>query len=101
MMGGYNTVSEVLQAGVPALVVPRVRPSSEQLIRANGLAEAGLADMVHPDDITPQLMWQAIVDTAARQRQAVEGDDYRGAERTAQLLVDLTRDAGQLAQCAG
>ena len=48
-MGGYNTISEVLQTGVPALVIPRVRPSEEQLIRASELVALGLADMLHPD----------------------------------------------------
>ena len=33
-MGGYNSVMEVLAHGIPTLVVPRVAPREEQLIRA-------------------------------------------------------------------
>jgi predicted glycosyltransferase len=89
-MAGYNTVSEVLQTGVPALVIPRVRPSAEQLIRANELVAFGLADMLHPDAITPEAMWQAVQHTAGRGRRPIDSADYRGAERMADLLVELT-----------
>jgi predicted glycosyltransferase len=90
-MGGYNTISEVLQTGVPALVIPRVRPSEEQLIRANDLVALGLADMLHPDLISPERMWHSIQQTAARPRRPIDSADYRGAERTAALLVDLAK----------
>jgi predicted glycosyltransferase len=48
-MGGYNTVFEVLVEGKPLLIVPRVSPRREQLIRATRLAQLGLADTLHPD----------------------------------------------------
>lgn len=53
-MGGYNTVCEVLAAGTRAVVVPRVRPRAEQLVRAERLAQRGLIDMIHPDDLAPE-----------------------------------------------
>jgi len=52
-MGGYNTVCEMLAHRIPTLVVPRVRPRLEQLVRAERLAELGLLDVLHPDDATP------------------------------------------------
>ena len=88
-MGGYNTISEVLQTGVPALVIPRVRPSEEQLIRATQLVDLGLTEMLHPDTITPERMWNAVQQMMARPRRPIDGSDYRGAERTADLLVEL------------
>jgi predicted glycosyltransferase len=88
-MGGYNTISEVLQTGVPALVIPRVRPSEEQLIRAKDLVELGLADMLHPDLVTPERMWNAVEQMMTRPRRPIDSADYRGAERTAELLVEL------------
>jgi predicted glycosyltransferase len=91
-MGGYNTISEVLQTGVPALVIPRVRPSTEQLIRATQLVELGLADMLHPDSITPESMWHAVRRMADRERRPIDSADYRGAERTADLLVSLAKE---------
>ena len=48
-MGGYNTVCEVLSHGKPFLVVPRVTPRKEQLIRAQHLRDLGLLELCHPD----------------------------------------------------
>lgn len=55
-MGGYNTVAELLSFEKQALVVPRVRPRQEQLIRAERLAALGLVDMLHPDQLSPQAL---------------------------------------------
>ena len=40
-MAGYNTVTELLMARRPALLLPGVRPSREQVVRADWLAAAG------------------------------------------------------------
>ncbi len=53
-MGGYNTVTELLAAKVPALIVPRVSPRSEQLIRAERLSHLGLISYLHPDELSPE-----------------------------------------------
>jgi predicted glycosyltransferase len=47
-MGGYNTYCEILSFDKPALIVPRVAPREEQLIRARRAAELGLVDMLLP-----------------------------------------------------
>ena len=47
-MGGYNTMCEVLAMGTPAVVVPRVQPRQEQLIRASLFAGRGLVRMIDP-----------------------------------------------------
>lgn len=57
-MGGYNTVGEVLSFEKPFLVVPRVKPRLEQLIRAQKMAEHRLLDFLHPDDLTPEALSQ-------------------------------------------
>ena len=36
-----------------ALVVPRVKPRCERLIRAERLRDLGLIDVVHPNDLSP------------------------------------------------
>lgn len=51
-MGGYNSMTEILSARVPAVVVPRVAPRLEQWIRAQAMAERGLCRVVHPDQAT-------------------------------------------------
>lgn len=53
-MAGYNTTVELLAAGVPALLVPRVHPRLEQDIRARHLAARGLVDRCHPARVTPR-----------------------------------------------
>lgn len=52
-MGGYNTVCELLTLGKRAIVVPRVRPVQEQMIRADRLAKFGFLRTIHPDNMTP------------------------------------------------
>ncbi len=52
-MGGYNTACSILSFGKPALVVPRVRPRQEQLIRARRFSERGLISMLHPRQLSP------------------------------------------------
>ena len=48
-MAGYNSVCEVLAAGRPALLVPRVRPRLEQPAARRRLAGLGLADVLDPE----------------------------------------------------
>ncbi len=48
-MGGYNTFCEVLSFDKPAVIIPRVEPRKEQLIRARRAAELGLVRMLEPD----------------------------------------------------
>jgi predicted glycosyltransferase len=55
-MGGYNTVSEVLSYEKKALIVPRVTPRREQLLRAERLQSLGLLDVLHPDALTPHAL---------------------------------------------
>lgn len=51
-MAGYNSTVEILSTAVPALLVPRIRPRREQLIRARALAARGAVDVLEPDDLT-------------------------------------------------
>jgi predicted glycosyltransferase len=87
-MGGYNTVCEVLAAGVPALVVPRVRPRIEQLIRARRLTARGVLDCLHPDELSPGALAQWLAGAVGRGRQRLdEALDLDGLTRI-QLLAD-------------
>ncbi|HEY6043035.1 MAG TPA: glycosyltransferase, partial [Anaerolineae bacterium] len=64
-MAGYNTVCENLSLGVRSLYVPRVRPRSEQAIRATRLARLGLAHVLMPDELTGASLEAAIKTTLA------------------------------------
>lgn len=59
-MGGYNTTMEALSLGRHTVVVPRVVPRTEQLIRAERLAARGLARMVHPQAMVPGALMAAV-----------------------------------------
>jgi predicted glycosyltransferase len=52
-MVGYNTVCELLTAGVRAVLVPRAEPVQEQLIRARRLSSRGHFRMIEPAELTP------------------------------------------------
>jgi predicted glycosyltransferase len=55
-MGGYNTFCEILSAQKPSIIVPRVKPTEEQVIRARKMAELGLLEMIHPTELTPAVL---------------------------------------------
>ena len=84
-MGGYNTVTELLSFGKHALIVPRVRPRSEQWIRAQRLQALGLVDVLHPDDLSPAALslWMAREPRLPADRQAI---DLNAASRLPRLL---------------
>ena len=62
-MAGYNTISEILSLNKPAVVVPRIHPVREQLIRAQRLAELGWLKFIHPDVLTPRNLMAAVFDS--------------------------------------
>ena len=59
-MGGYNTMVEVVQAGRPMLVYPRVEPRLEQYIRARRFAAKGLCEMLDPNCVNPDHILDAV-----------------------------------------
>jgi predicted glycosyltransferase len=93
-MAGYNTVAEVMRARRPALLVPRVSPISEQLVRALELRRRGLQNVLHPSELSASTMRAALDRLLARPLPPFEDGDYRGAERAADLLTGLVGTNG-------
>jgi predicted glycosyltransferase len=60
-MCGYNTISELMSLKKLAIVVPRVKPVPEQLIRAGRLASFRQFTVVHPDELEPQALAQLVL----------------------------------------
>ncbi|MGH3147843.1 MAG: glycosyltransferase family protein [Rubrobacter sp.] len=88
-MGGYNSTIELLAARKPALIVPRVEPRVEQLIRAEQLSRLGLVEMIHPDDLGPETMRGKVEKLLARDptsTPAVEVD-LSGASRAVEFVT--------------
>jgi predicted glycosyltransferase len=94
-MAGYNTVAEITRAGHPAVLVPRVGPSAEQLIRARALADDGAFAMIHPDELTPARMADELAAMLVRARPSFEPAEHCGATVAAAILADMAeRRAG-------
>jgi len=70
-MGGYNTMCDVLSVAAPTVVVPRVHPRSEQLIRARAFADREVVRVLHPDQMSPVSLGSAMLLEAARNRKDI------------------------------
>ena len=88
-MGGYNTVYEVLSFDKPALIVPRVKPRREQLIRAERLQALGLVDVLHPEALSAGALSTWLARERVPVRPARERIDFNGLSRVPQLLEEL------------
>ncbi len=88
-MGGYNTVCEILSFGKPSLIVPRVMPRREQLIRAERLQALGLIDLVHPAELSPSVLSAWLARVPAPGPPAQDRIDLKGLRRVPRFLEDL------------
>ena len=88
-MAGYNTVCELLAAGTPAVLVPRVRPRREQWLRARALATRGLAELVEPDTLEPRTLADGI-------RRALERGRMKGNPPAADGLAQFVGQVDRL-----
>jgi predicted glycosyltransferase len=85
---GYNTVLDVLRAGVPAVFVPFAQiKETEQQQRAEALQRHGRAIVTPEASLTPEALAGAIDDALAlpKRRFTVQTG---GAERSAEILID-------------
>ena len=78
-MSGYNTTLELLALNAPMLLVPRIKPRREQWLRAVRLAELGLADCLHPDELSPACLSAWLADARPR-KTARDRLDFNGLE---------------------
>jgi predicted glycosyltransferase len=73
-MGGYNTFCEILSFDKPAILIPRVAPRREQLIRARRVAEMGLMQMLDIDSGNdPAVMAKALRALPDQPRPSMQG----------------------------
>jgi predicted glycosyltransferase len=94
-MGGYNTACEVLDRGLPTLMVPRVRPRREQLIRAQALAPWSRITVLDPSDLRAEAVasWIGALD----RHEVVHpgfGPDLDGLRRVREAASELIHREG-------
>jgi predicted glycosyltransferase len=92
-MGGYNTLCEILSFRKRALVVPRIRPRREQLIRAKRMQRFGLVDILHPDNLEPEAITQFVQHNNGRPPSAIQ-PDMGGLARVLDLTESLLEKTG-------
>ena len=91
---GCNTVTDLLAAGVPAVLVPfSASGEREQSIRARALAGAGFARVIDEDRLTPETLLEAVraAPAPASGRPRVR---LRGAAESAGAVLGIARAAG-------
>lgn len=91
-MGGYNTICEVAAFDKPALVVPRIVPRREQIVRAERLQALGVFDMLHPDSLSADSLSQWIAGMPrGRGVSARRLFDMNAAQRIPEYFLDQVR----------
>jgi predicted glycosyltransferase len=92
-MAGYNTVMEILSAGVPALLVPRETPRKEQRIRAQRLARVTDIEVCTAGQLDPTRIGRFVDRVLADGQSEAPSVDLGGVERTVRVLGNLVRSA--------
>jgi len=97
-MAGYNTTAEILQSGVPAVLLPRTFPRREQQIRADRLAELGLAQSL--PDPNPRTLRQAVERALSTPRRQADVLELDGARRLSAVAAELVGQSDTLLEQA-
>ncbi len=93
--GGYNTVFEVLDAGVRGVIVPYAGGiETEQTLRAARLAERGLVHVLAESALTPQALAATIEAAMDAPPTSTAGIDTGGNEKSAALIGGWADGAG-------
>ncbi len=88
--GGYNTVLEVLAAGVPAVIVPfAAAGETEQALRARAFAARGLLTAVEATPLTAEALAAGVRAALATLPRGLAGIRADGAAETARILAAL------------
>jgi len=86
-MGGYNTLCELAAIGASAVVVPRLHPRREQVIRAHLFEARGLVQVVEPGPDLVERLTAALASALVEHRPLGSPRiDLHGLARTADAL---------------
>lgn len=90
-MAGYNTVMDIISAGVPALVLPVTsNEDREQSIRAAALEKLGVVGIVRREDLKPEQLAVEIV-RALEVTPNRLSLNFQGARNTTRMLTEFIR----------
>lgn len=90
-MAGYNTTAEILQSGIPAVLLPRTHPRLEQDIRASRLAHLGLVTSL--PNPTPETLRGALETALSRRPPRTESLRLDGAQQMCAVAKELLEAA--------
>lgn len=89
-MGGYNTITEVISQGKRSISVPRVKPGHEQLLRTDRLHGLGLLHQIHPDQLTPKILFQTVTKELDHPHSSSSSSlDFQGLPKVAKAISKL------------
>lgn len=86
-MGGYNSVTEAIATGCPAVVIPRIGPSGEQRLRADCLERFGLVETLSQETLDPKVLSKRFRQPARPRRPMIELP-LNGAAKAAALIAE-------------
>ncbi|MHB8244184.1 MAG: glycosyltransferase family protein [Acidimicrobiales bacterium] len=91
-MGGYNSLTELVSLGIPTVVVPRLAPRVEQLIRARSFARRGVVSVVEPGPALDERLAAGLTEAlAAGRRKHGSSLDLDGLTRVRAALATEAR----------
>ncbi len=86
-MGGYNILCELMAARIPTVVVPRIWPRREQVLRAELFAKRDLLQLVHPGSGLASRLLPAIANALDRGVSKQPNIDLNGLPRVRGFLL--------------
>ncbi|MCJ2133844.1 glycosyl transferase family 28 [Methylobacterium sp. J-026] len=87
---GYNTATDLLAAGTPAVLVPfEAGGETEQRLRAERLAARGLARVLPEAELSADTLLRAVEAQRAAPPPGPHGIDLGGARRTVEIVATL------------
>lgn len=93
-MAGYNSCAEILQSGVPAVLLPRSFPRKEQVIRATRMAKLGWVSVLPEADPDPLELLKAVETALASPRRTRPEANLNGLSNLCQIILQQLQTAG-------
>ncbi len=100
-MAGYNSCAEILQSGLPAVLLPRSFPRQEQMIRAKILAERGWVTFLDEENTNPQNLLNAVEGALASSRRDKPMVNLNGLGALMGIIVEQLQFAGLVKSMPG